>query len=151
VGELIVRGPQVMLGYWNDQEATDKVLHNGWLSTGDLATRDADGYFKIVDRKKDLIITSGFNVYPNDVEYVLKQFPGVKDAAVVGVPDDQKGEIVKAIVSVADKSHFHEHRFDKYMKENLAHHKVPKILEFIEGDLPRNFLGKVLRRKLRDH
>lgn len=150
VGELIVRGPQVMLGYWNNTETTQQVLRNGWLYTGDLATQDADGFFKIVDRKKDLIITSGFNVYPNDVEYVLKQFPNVKDAAVIGVPDAQRGEIVKAIVSVADTSHFDHHRFEKYIKDNLAHHKVPKVIEFIEGDLPRNFLGKVLRRRLRD-
>lgn len=149
VGELIVRGPQVMLGYWNNQVATDAILRDGWLYTGDLATRDADGFFKIVDRKKDLIITSGFNVYPTDVEYVLKQFAGVKDVAVIGVPDEQRGEIVKAVVAVANKSRFNRGRFEKYMKENLAHHKVPKILEFIDGDLPRNFLGKVLRRKLR--
>jgi long-chain acyl-CoA synthetase len=150
VGELIVRGPQVMLGYWNNPTATESVLHDGWLFTGDLATRDEEGYFKIVDRKKDLIITSGFNVYPNDVEYVLKQFPGVKDAAVVGVPDEQKGEIVKAIVAVSSVAKFNRSHFESYMKESLAHHKVPKILEFIEGDLPRNFLGKVLRRKLRN-
>eukprot|EP00456_Euglypha_rotunda_P007414 TRINITY_DN1131_c0_g1_i2.p1 TRINITY_DN1131_c0_g1~~TRINITY_DN1131_c0_g1_i2.p1 ORF type:complete len:586 (+),score=123.89 TRINITY_DN1131_c0_g1_i2:3835-5592(+) len=150
VGELIVRGPQVMLGYWNNPEATAQIMRDGWLFTGDLATFDQDGFFKIVDRKKDLIITSGFNVYPNDVEYVLKQFADVKDAAVVGVPDHQKGEIVKAIVAVKSKSHFHKHRFETYMRENLAHHKVPKILEIIEGELPRNFLGKVLRRKLRD-
>jgi long-chain acyl-CoA synthetase len=149
VGELIVRGPQVMLGYWNNREATDAIMQNGWLFTGDLAIQDADGFFKIVDRKKDLIITSGFNVYPNDVEYVLKQYPEVKDAAVVGVPDKQRGEIVKAIVAVANKAHFNQHAFEHYMKENLAHHKVPKILDVIEGDLPRNFLGKVLRRKLR--
>jgi len=151
VGELIVRGPQVMLGYWNNQAATDQILRDGWLFTGDLATRDEDGYFKIVDRKKDLIITSGFNVYPNDVEYVLKQFPDVKDAAVVGVPDEQRGEIVKAIVAVTSKSRFSQHRFENYIKDNLAHHKAPKILEIIEGDLPRNFLGKVWRRKLSDH
>jgi long-chain acyl-CoA synthetase len=150
VGELIIRGPQVMLGYWNNPKATEQILRDGWLFTGDLATRDKDGFFKIVDRKKDLIITSGFNVYPNDVEYVLKQFPDVKDAAVVGVPDAQRGEIVKAIVAVANKAHFNQHRFEAYMKENLAHQKVPKILEFVEGDLPRNFLGKVLRRKLRN-
>lgn len=149
VGELIVRGPQVMLGYWNSPAETERVLHDGWLYTGDLATRDRDGFFKIVDRKKDLIITSGFNVYPNDVEYVLKQFPNVKDAAVVGVPDPQRGEIVKATVAVANRSHFDQHRFEKYIKDNLAHHKVPRIIEFVEGDLPRNFLGKVLRRKLR--
>ncbi len=150
VGELIVRGPQVMLGYWNNAEATSQVVREGWLFTGDLATCDQDGFFKIVDRKKDLIITSGFNVYPNDVEYVLKQYGDVKDAAVVGVPDRQRGEIVKAIVAVKSKSHFNQHRFEAYMKENLAHHKVPRILEIIEGELPRNFLGKVLRRKLRD-
>lgn len=150
VGELIIRGPQVMLGYWNNPAATEQVLRDGWLFTGDLATRDEDGFFKIVDRKKDLIITSGFNVYPNDVEYVLKQFPNVKDVAVVGVPDRQRGEIVKAIVSVTDRPHFDQHRFEKYIKDNLAHHKVPKIIEFVEGDLPRNFLGKVLRRKLRE-
>ena len=149
VGELIIRGPQVMLGYWNNPEATAQILRDGWLFTGDLALRDDDGFFKIVDRKKDLIITSGFNVYPTDVEYVLMQFPGVKDAAVVGVPDPQRGEIVKAIIVVKGKPHFHRHAFEKYMKENLAHHKVPKILEVIEGELPRNFLGKVLRRKLR--
>lgn len=149
IGELIVRGPQVMLGYWNNPEATAQILRDGWLFTGDLATMDVDGFFKIVDRKKDLIITNGFNVYPNDVEYVLKQFPDVKDAAVVGIPDSQRGEIVKAIVAVKGKSHFSVHRFERYMKVNLAHHKVPKVLELIEGDLPRNFLGKVLRRKLR--
>lgn len=150
VGELIVRGPQVMLGYWNNEDSTAQILKDGWLFTGDLATRDKEGFFKIVDRKKDLIITSGFNVYPNDVEYVLKQYPDVKDAAVVGVPDKQRGEIVKAIVAVKSKSHFHQGRFETYMKEQLAHHKVPKILEIIEGELPRNFLGKVLRRKLRE-
>lgn len=150
VGELIVRGPQIMLGYWNNSEATNQILRNGWLFTGDLATRDEDGFFKIVDRKKDLIITSGFNVYPTDVESVLKRFPDVKDVAVVGIPDPQRGEIVKAIVAVKSKAHFHRHNFQKYAKEHLSHHKVPKILEVIEGDLPRNFLGKVLRRKLRD-
>lgn len=150
VGELVIRGPQVMLGYWNNPEATEAVLKDGWLFTGDLAIEDTDGFFKIVDRKKDLIISSGFNVYPNDVEYVLKQFPGVTDAAVVGVPDAQRGEIVKAIVAVKRKAQFNKHAFEHYMRENLSHHKVPKLLELIEGELPRNFLGKVLRRKLRE-
>jgi len=149
-GELRVRGPQVMLGYWNDPEATDRVLQDGWLSTGDIATCDEDGFFKIVDRKKDLIITSGFNVVPNEIESVLRQYPGVKDVAVIGVPDERRGEIVKAIVVVERKSHFHRHGFHHFMKENLSHHKVPRLLELIESDLPRNFLGKVLRRKLRD-
>jgi long-chain acyl-CoA synthetase len=150
VGELIIRGPQVMLGYWNDPVATERVFRDGWLFTGDLAIQDADGFFKIVDRKKDLIITSGFNVYPNDVEEVLKRFPEVKDAAVVGVPDERRGEIVKAIVAVSSKPRFHRRRFDEFMKENLAHQKVPKIVEIIEGELPHNFLGKLLRRQLRD-
>jgi long-chain acyl-CoA synthetase len=150
VGELVIRGPQVMLGYWNNPEATSQVLRDGWLYTGDLAVVDGDGFFKIVDRKKDLIISSGFNIYPNDVEYILKQFPDVTDAAVIGVPDEQRGEIVKAIVAVKKKSQFHKHAFETYMRENLSHQKVPRILEIIEGELPRNFLGKVLRRKLRE-
>jgi long-chain acyl-CoA synthetase len=150
VGELIVRGPQVMLGYWNNREATDLILRDGWLFTGDLGTCDEDGFFKIVDRKKDLIITSGFNVYPSDVEFVIKQFAGVTDAAVVGVPDPQRGEIVKAVVAISRKSKFERHGLERFLKQNLAHHKVPKIIEVIEGDLPRNFLGKVLKRKLRE-
>ena len=149
VGELIVRGPQVMLGYWNDPVETARILRNGWLYTGDLATQDADGFFKIVDRKKDLIITSGFNVYPNDVEFVLKEYPDVKDAAVIGVPDIQRGEIVKAVVVVNNAARFDRERFVRFMKDNLSHHKVPRILEIVEGDLPRNFLGKVLRRTLK--
>ena len=150
IGELIVRGPQVMLGYWNNREATEQILRDGWLFTGDLATRDERGFFKIVDRKKDLIITGGFNVYPSDVEFVIRQFPGVKDAAVVGIPDPQRGEIVKAIVAIDRKTRFNRHGLERFLKENLSHHKVPKIIEVIEGDLPRNFLGKVLRRKLRE-
>ena len=150
VGELIVRGPQVMLGYWNDPAATAQIVRDGWLFTGDLATQDEDGFFKIVDRKKDLIITSGFNVYPSDVEFVLQKFSGVKDAAVVGVPDSQRGEIVKAFVAIDRKTKFDKRSLERFLKENLSHHKVPKIIEVIEGDLPRNFLGKVLRRKLRE-
>ena len=150
IGELIVRGPQVMLGYWNDSAATERVLRDGWLFTGDLATQDEDGFFKIVDRKKDLIITSGFNVYPSDVEFVAKQFPGVKDAAVIGVPDPQRGEIVKVIVAIDRVQKFDRQGLERFLKENLSHHKVPRIIEVIAGDLPRNFLGKVLKRKLRE-
>src|SRR5690606_11111115 len=123
VGELLIRGPQVMLGYWNDVEMTDKAIRNGWLFTGDLARMTPDGFFQIVDRKKDLIITSGFNVYPSDVEAVIRRYPGVKDVAVVGVPDSQRGELVKAIIAVADRSKFHEHGLHAFFEEHLAHHK----------------------------
>jgi long-chain acyl-CoA synthetase len=150
VGELVIRGPQVMLGYWNDPESTSRTIRNGWLYTGDLALMTEDGFFQIVDRKKDLIITSGFNVYPSDVEAVLRRYPGIVDAAVVGVPDRNKGELVKAVVSVKDKSRFRLHGLEHFLAEHLAHHKRPKIIEVCEGDLPRNFLGKVLRRKVRE-
>ncbi len=151
VGELWVRGPQVMLGYWEDEEETKKVLdENGWLKTGDLATRDEAGFYKIVDRKKDLIITSGFNVYPGEVEEVLKQHPDVADAAIVGRPDPKKGEIVTALVVMNKNVKFNASNLEHYCKEHLAAHKRPKVFEEVEGGLPRNFLGKVLRRHLRE-
>jgi len=149
IGELVVRGPQVMLGYWQDEAATQQAIRDGWLHTGDLGTRDADGFFRIVDRKKDLIITSGFNVYPADVEAVLKNAPGVADVAVIGVPDTVAGEIVKAVISVKNAGEFNHAAFDSFAELHLAKHKRPKLVEIVQGDLPRNFLGKVLRRKLR--
>lgn len=151
VGELLIRGPQVMVGYWNNPEATAKAIDpDGWLRTGDLATCGEDGFFRIVDRKKDLIITSGYNVYPTDVEHTLRKMPGVIDVAVVGEPDSARGELVKAIVAVEDLSSFNNDAFDKLITTELSRHKRPKLIEYIEGDLPRNFLGKVLRRKLRN-
>lgn len=150
VGELAVRGPQVMLGYWNNPTATAQVIRDGWLFTGDLATIDADGFVKIVDRKKDLIITSGFNVYPCDVEAILRSFPGVDDAAVVGVPHHECGELVKAVLVLNPSARFDRKAFDAFCKDNLAAHKRPKAVEVVSGDLPRNFLGKVLRRQLRE-
>jgi len=151
VGELLVRGPQVMLGYWNNPEANAIAIDNdGWLSTGDLATCDEGGFFRIVDRKKDLIITSGYNVYPTDVEHTLRRMPGVVDVAVVGVPERARGELVKAIVAVDSINRFDDDAFDAFIADELAHHKRPRLIELVEGDLPRNFLGKVLRRKLRD-
>ncbi len=150
VGELAVRGPQVMLGYWQNPTATAQVIRDGWLFTGDLATIDADGFVKIVDRKKDLIITSGFNVYPCDVEAILRGYPGVDDAAVVGVPHHECGELVKAVLVLNPSARFDRKSFDAFCKENLAAHKRPKLVEVIVGDLPRNFLGKVLRRQLRE-
>ena len=150
VGELVVAGPQVMLGYWNNPAATAQVIRNGWLHTGDLATIDRDGFLRIVDRKKDLIITSGFNVYPCDVELILRRFPGVVDAAVVGVPNPSCGELVKAVLVIKPDTRFDRRTFDAYCKENLAAYKRPKIVEVQTKDLPRNFLGKVLRRQLRE-
>ncbi|MGQ0634513.1 MAG: AMP-binding protein [Planctomycetaceae bacterium] len=149
LGELVVRGPQVMTGYWNNPAESSRVLRDGWLHTGDLATCDDHGFFRIVDRQKDLIITSGFNVYPSDVETVLRGFPGVRDVAVVGQPDDEAGELVKAIVVVKPRTAFNRSDFDEFARLHLAVHQRPKIVETQTADLPRNFLGKVLRRELR--
>lgn len=149
VGELVIRGPQVMAGYWNDPETTARAIRDGWLFTGDLATCDADGFFRIVDRKKDMIITSGFNVYPTDVEHVLRRYEGVEDVAVFGVPDEDRGELVKAVV-VPRAGKFDRHAFDAFVREHLEVHKRPRVVEVAEGPLPRNVLGKVLRRVLRE-
>ncbi len=150
VGELVVRGPQVMEGYWNAPEATSKAIRDGWLFTGDLATCDSKGFFRIVDRKKDLIITSGFNVYPGDVEDVLRRYPGLQDVAVVGIPDDNKGEVVKAIVVTKPGQQFNRRDFQAFCHQHLAAHKRPRVVDHRTEDLPRNFLGKVLRRELRN-
>jgi long-chain acyl-CoA synthetase len=149
VGELVVRGPQVMLGYYEDPAATTHAVRHGWLYTGDLAACDERGFFRIVDRKKDLIITSGFNVVPGDVEEVLLKYPGVREAAVVGVPDEDKGELVKAILVLERGKKFHRHDFDRFAHQHLAAYKRPRIVETRTEPLPRNFLGKVLRRQLR--
>jgi len=150
VGELIIRGPQVMAGYWNNPEATAAAIRDGWLFTGDLAMCDIDGFFKIVDRKKDLIITSGYNVYPTDVEHVLSRFEGIEDIAVLGVPDPVRGELVKAVVVPKAGQRFNRRAFDHYAEEHLEIHKRPKIVEVVAGPLPRNPLGKILRRVLRE-
>jgi long-chain acyl-CoA synthetase len=148
VGELVVRGPQVMKGYLNNPEETARSLRGGWLYTGDLARRDRDGYFTIVDRKKDIIKTSGFLVYPAEVEEVLLRFGGVAEAAVVGAPDADRGEVVKAIV-VPKGDHFDVAALDAFCAEHLSKHKRPRRFEVVK-ELPKNFLGKVQRRKLRD-
>ncbi len=149
IGELVAQGPQVMLGYWRNPEATAEVIRDGWLYTGDLGTCDEDGFFRVVDRKKDVVITSGFNVYPADVEPVLKDAPGVKDVVIVGQPDAKYGEIVKAMVSVGAAADFDRAAFDSFASEHLAKYKCPRIVVVVVGELPKNFLGKVLRRKLR--
>lgn len=150
VGELIVRGPQVMLGYWNDCEATEQAVVHGWLRTGDLAIRDKDGYYSIVGRKKDLIITSGFNVYPSEVEEILREASGVQDAAVIGWHDNQRGEVVKAFVVMEAGVEWNEKHLHDHCARHLSKYKRPRIYECCNDDLPRNFLGKVIRRKLRE-
>lgn len=149
VGEVIVKGPQVMLGYWNRPEETERVIRNGWLRTGDLGTRDGDGYFCIVDRIKDVIIAGGYNVYPREVEEVLFRHPAVLEASAVGWQSAYRGETVKAFIvlkpgAAADTASIVEH-----CKTELAAYKVPKIVEFVD-ELPKSLVGKVLRRKLRE-
>ncbi len=150
VGELLIRGPQVMLGYWNDGEGTRQVLRDGWLHTGDLALRNDRGVYRIVGRKKDLIITSGFNVYPTEVEAALCELEEVADSAVVGQPCPRRGEIVKAFIVLKPGVKWDEQRLREHCDESLSKYKRPRIFERCVGDLPRNFLGKVIRRKLRD-
>ncbi len=150
VGELIVRGPQVMLGYWRDPERTDAAIEDGWLRTGDLATRAPSGRYTIVGRTKDLIITSGFNVYPVEVEAVLQTADGVAEVAVIGQPDEQRGEVVKAIVVLKPGANWDEDALREHCNLHLSKHKQPRIFEQSIGELPKNFLGKVIRRKLRE-
>jgi long-chain acyl-CoA synthetase len=147
-GELWVKGPQVMPGYWQRPDETARVLKDGWLATGDIARMDEDDYIQIVDRKKDMILVSGFNVYPNEVEAVLATHPGVADCAVVGVPDDETGEIVVAFVTKKDPS-VTEDAIRQHCKQALTGYKVPRIVVF-KNDLPKSNVGKVLRKDLRD-
>jgi long-chain acyl-CoA synthetase len=147
-GELLIRGPQVMIGYWQRPDESARVLENGWLSTGDIAVMDEDGYLAIVDRKKDMILVSGFNVYPNEVEAVLATCPGVVDVAVVGVPDDRTGETVCAWVVRRDVSVTAE-MIREHCRASLTSYKVPKRVIF-RDDLPKSPVGKVLRKDLRE-
>ena len=149
IGELCVRGPQVMKGYWNRPEETAQVLSaDGWLRTGDIARIDERGFVYIVDRKKDVILVSGFNVYPNEVEDVVAQMPGVLEVAAVGVPDEKSGEAVKIVVVRKDPSLTQE-QIRAHCKENLTPYKMPRYIEFRES-LPKTNVGKILRRELRD-
>ena len=147
-GELVVRGPQVMKGYYNNPEETANAIDaDGWLHTGDIATMDADGYFFIVDRKKDLIIASGYNIVPREVEEVLFMHPKVMEAAVVGVPDAKRGETVKAFVVLKEGQGATVEEIRDFCKERLAPYKVPSLVEF-RSELPKTQIGKVLRRVL---
>jgi long-chain acyl-CoA synthetase len=147
VGELAVRGPQVMRGYWKRADETARVLRDGWLFTGDLACVDESGYFTIVDRKKDMIITGGMNVYPRDVEEPLFQNPKVKEAVAVGIPDPRWGEAVKVYIVLRDGETATEQEIVEYCHARMARYKVPKFVEF-RRELPRTLVGKVLRRQL---
>lgn len=149
LGELVIRGPQVMLGYWNKPEETAKVLRDGWLRTGDLATMDNDGYFTIMDRIKDVIIAGGFNIYPREVEEVLFEHPAVREAAVIGVKDAYRGETVKAYIVLKEGWQVSRSQLDRWCRERLAPFKVPHHYAFRET-LPKTMVGKVLRRKLQE-
>jgi len=146
-GELVIRGPQVMKGYWNMPAETAIALRDGWLYTGDIATMDEEGYFKIVDRKKDMIIAGGFNIYPRDVEEVLYQHHGVKEAVVAGIPDPYRGETVKAYVVLKAGETTTEKEIIEFCRANMARYKVPRAVEF-RPELPKTLVGKVLRRML---
>ncbi|MCW8926622.1 MAG: AMP-binding protein [Xanthomonadales bacterium] len=149
VGELCIRGPQVTKGYWQRPEATAEVLDDeGWLHTGDIACMNERGYFKIVDRKKDMILVSGFNVYPNEIEDVVAQHPKVLEVAAIGVPDEKSGEVVSLFVVRKDPSLTKE-ELKTFCKENLTGYKRPRYIEFRE-ELPKTNVGKILRRELRD-
>lgn len=144
-GELIIKGPQVMKGYWNKPEETKDTIRDGWLYTGDIATKDEDGYFYIVGRKKEMIIAGGYNIYPVEIEDVLYEHPLVKEACVYGVPDAYRGETVKAVLSV--KGSVDEEGIKEWCTKKLAKYKVPRIVEF-RDELPRSTVGKILKRKL---
>lgn len=149
VGELCIKGPQVMKGYWNRPEDTAKAIDaDGWLHTGDMAKMDEKGFFYIVDRKKDMILVSGFNVYPNEIEDVIAMMPGVLEVAAIGVPDKNSGEVVKLVVVKKDES-LTADQIKAHARENLTGYKQPRIIEF-RKELPKSNVGKILRRELRE-
>ncbi|RTG95236.1 long-chain-fatty-acid--CoA ligase [Thermus scotoductus] len=149
VGELVVKGPNIMKGYWNRPEETQKALQDGWLFTGDMAKMDEDGYFYIVDRKKDMIIAGGYNIYPREVEEILYQHEAVQEAAVVGVPDPYRGETVAAFIVLKEayRGKVTEKDIETFCRQNLAAYKVPRIIEFRDS-LPKTSVGKILKREL---
>lgn len=149
VGELIIRGPQVMPHYWNNDAETKNALRNGWLYTGDLAKMDEQGYVYIVDRKKDMIIASGYNIFPREIEEILYKHPDVSEAAVVGVSDPHRGQTVKAFIVPVEGKTLTEQQIKDFCVDYLAKYKIPRIVEF-RKELPKTLVGKVLRRELRD-
>lgn len=148
-GQIAFRGPQMCDGYYNQPEETAAAIRDGWFYTGDVGKMDEDGFLYIVDRTKDMIVAGGFNIYPRDIEEVLYDHPAVLEACTVGVPDEYRGETVKAFVVLKDGASANEKELDAWCRERLTSYKVPKIYEFM-GDLPKSAVGKILRRELRD-
>lgn len=148
-GELVIRGPQVMHGYWNRPEETANMIRNGWLYTGDLARMDEEGYFYIVGRKKDMIIAGGFNIYPDEIDRILMAHPAVLEAASIGIPDERRGETVKSFVVLKPGARATAEEIIAYCRENLAAYKVPRFIEFRDS-LPKSSVLKILRRELRE-
>jgi long-chain acyl-CoA synthetase len=147
MGEIVVKGPQVMKGYWNRPEETEQTLRDGWLLTGDLGYMDERGYFYVVDRKKDMIIAGGFNIYPREIEEVLYEHPAIQEVVAAGVPDEYRGETVKAYVVLKEGEVLTEEELNEFARKYLAAYKVPRIYEF-RKELPKTAVGKILRRAL---
>jgi len=147
-GELVIRGPQVMQGYWRLPEETAQALRDGWLYTGDVATVDDEGYYYIVDRKKEMVITAGFNVYPSEVEQAILEMGGVKEVAVIGLPDDLRGEDVAAYLVLDEGVTLSAEEVRRHCRERLAAHKVPRVVRF-RSEFPKSLIGKVLKRELK--
>jgi long-chain acyl-CoA synthetase len=155
IGEIIIKGPQVMKGYWNLPTETENALRTGpdgqpgWFYSGDIGYMAEDGYFHVADRKKDMIIAGGFNIYPADVEAVLFEHPKVREAAVIGVPDEYRGETVKAFIVLKEGETATAEEIIEFSRERMAAYRVPRVIEF-RDDLPKSMIGKVLRRELRE-
>jgi long-chain acyl-CoA synthetase len=148
-GEILLKGPQLTQGYYNKPEETELAIRNGWFYTGDIGYMDDEGYLFIVDRKKDMIIAGGYNIYPRDIDEVLFEHPSIQEGCAIGIPDEYRGETVKAFVVKKPGHRLTEDQVISYCKEKLAVYKVPKMVEFVD-DLPKSNIGKVLRRKLRE-
>jgi long-chain acyl-CoA synthetase len=147
VGEIVIRGHNVMKGYWNRPDATDEAIRDGWFHSGDMATVDEDGYFFIVDRKKDLIIRGGYNVYPREIEEVLYEHPSVREAAVLGIPHDEYGEEIGAAVALKEGEEVSAEELRDFVKEQVAAYKYPRKVWFVD-DLPKGPTGKILKREI---
>jgi long-chain acyl-CoA synthetase len=147
VGEIVIKGPNVMKGYWNKPGATEEAIVDGWFHSGDLAKRDEDGYYFIVDRKKELIVRGGYNVYPREIEEVLYEHPAVREAAVIGIPDDQMGEEVGAAIALKEGEDASEDDIRAFVREQVAGYKYPRKVWFVD-ELPKGPTGKILKREI---